>query len=177
MKHCCKELAQNLGRHEIRPTPAYISSEEWDGRRRRAGWYPGATGPGYYLIHDLDETEQVTTPGGVFTQPKIEYRRLETCPYCGKQIDQAVSNLQANTDDADLLNDNALAENLAETCDILNEIGAAGIWILRGAIAPGLAFSLPGYEAPVYLDIADAGLLLVARFPAGDGGEPGIETR
>lgn len=73
--------------------------------------------------------------------------------------------------------DTALAENLAEVCSILGEIGAEGIWIVRGAIAPGLSFTLPGMEAPAYLDIADAGLLLVARFPATDGGEPGVETR
>jgi len=73
--------------------------------------------------------------------------------------------------------DVALAENLAEACDILQEIGAEGVLIVRGAVAPGLSFTLPGMEAPAYLDIADCGLLLIARFPATDGGEPGVETR
>jgi len=73
--------------------------------------------------------------------------------------------------------DPALAGNLAEVCNILKEIGAEGVLIVRGAIAPGLSFTLPGGGAPAYLDIADAPVLLVARFPATDGGEPGVETR
>jgi len=72
--------------------------------------------------------------------------------------------------------DPALAENLAETCDILNEIGADGIWLLRGVEDVDVTFTYPNGE-PLTMRLADAGLFLVARFPSGDGGEPGIETR
>jgi len=89
--HCCQQLADALGNHDVRPTPAYISPERWAGPWQRVGWYPGATGPGYYLIHDLDdadcsnptETIHAPTPPGSWDQPKIEYRPMTKCPYCG----------------------------------------------------------------------------------------------
>lgn len=67
-------------------------------------------------------------------------------------------------------------DNLAEACDILREIGAQGILLVRGAIAPGLSVAFPGQDDPAYLAIEDAGVLLIARLPS-DSGEPGIETR
>ena len=73
--------------------------------------------------------------------------------------------------------DEALAENLTELTEMANEIGAQGVWIVRDAIAPLLSFALPDREAPVALDMADGGTIVVLRFVASDGGEPGVETR
>ncbi len=74
--HCCTKLSDNLGNHDIQPTPAYISQEDWGSGRRSAGWYPGATGPGYYFIHGLASVTAAFSD--------IEYRKMLTCPYCGR---------------------------------------------------------------------------------------------
>jgi len=70
--------------------------------------------------------------------------------------------------------DPALAENLAEIRAMLGEIGAEGIFILRGITDIRLGFKVRG--VPADFEIAPCGLLLVARFPASDGGEAGLET-
>lgn len=85
-KHCCVALAETLGRGRFYPKPAYISVEDWRGRGRLDWWYPGATGPGYYWIDELDEMEDVTTPVGVFRCHKITFRPMEECPYCGADL-------------------------------------------------------------------------------------------
>lgn len=81
-KHCCKELAAKLGKGDSYPKPAYVSSEDWRRNGHLGWWYPGADGPGYYFIHQLDETVDLSTPNGVITVPALEYRRMEACPYC-----------------------------------------------------------------------------------------------
>lgn len=83
MLHCCTELADNLGNHDIQPTPAYISQEDWDSGRRIAGWYPGAIGPGYYFIHEIGKT--MAACGDIMVSD-IEYRPMLACPYCGCKL-------------------------------------------------------------------------------------------
>ena len=87
--------------------------------------------------------------------------------------------------------DLALAGHLQELTRIANEIGAQGIWLIRGATRARLIYEpageeielpdIPGAQVSGSLDIninlADAGVLVVMRFPASDGGEPGIESR
>ena len=90
MKHCCEELAAKLGKGNSYPKPAYISPEDWRRNGRLGWWYPGADGPGYYFIHQLDEMVDLTTPGGVITVPAIEYRRMDECPYCGDRKSRPV---------------------------------------------------------------------------------------
>lgn len=98
-----------------------------------------------------------------------------------------------------------LTQHLNDLADLANQIGAEGIWLIRGARdarllykvgtdeaswpdVPGVkvgltvgAADLPGVKVSVdlslALDLADAGVLVVMRFPTGDGGEPGIESR
>jgi hypothetical protein len=84
--HCCQQLARTLGNHDLQPTPAYLSPEDWNSGRRRAGWYPGASGPGYYQIVELPEMEHVTTPRGVHLQHRIQYQPLATCPFCNTDL-------------------------------------------------------------------------------------------
>lgn len=70
--------------------------------------------------------------------------------------------------------------------------GAEGIWLIRGADNAAVKFNWPHAAEPLYLpvegakintkfgftlDIADAELLVIMRFPAGDGGDPGVEAR
>ena len=89
-KHCCEELASKLGKGDSYPKLAYISSENWHKSGHLGWWYPGADGPGYYLIHQLDEMVDVPTPSGVITVPVLEYRRMEECPYCGDKKNRPV---------------------------------------------------------------------------------------
>lgn len=86
MEHCCIELAQRLGRGNTYPKPAYISPEAWGQHGRHDWWFPGATGPGYYWIVELDEMEQVATPVGTMMQSKLQYQPMENCPFCGAKL-------------------------------------------------------------------------------------------
>jgi hypothetical protein len=92
--------------------------------------------------------------------------------------------------------DPALGEQLQTLLAVAAEIGAAGCWVIRGATAARFVY-VPdsalraAYEKlnqelgdiPVRLDInmdvdlkiEDAGVLVLIRFPASDGGESGIE--
>jgi hypothetical protein len=83
MIHCCEELANKLGKGNSYPKPAYISPEDWRRNGRLGWWYPGADGPGYYFIHELDEVVEIPTPEGPVIAPALEFRRMEECPYCG----------------------------------------------------------------------------------------------
>lgn len=88
-EHCCEELAGNLGKGNDYPKPAYISPQDWENKGHLDWWYPGADGPGYYEIYLLSETQDLSTPIGMITVPKIEYRRMVICPYCGDEKDRA----------------------------------------------------------------------------------------
>ena len=54
--------------------PAYISPDDWR-TRGRAGWYPGATGPGRYVIQGEGATLRYL--------PATVERRLLRCRRCG----------------------------------------------------------------------------------------------
>lgn len=56
-----------------------------------------------------------------------------------------------------------------------NQAGARGIFLIRGATNLDFVCNLPGADLPIWSNFEDARLFLVARFPNGDGGEPGIE--
>lgn len=86
--------------------------------------------------------------------------------------------------------DPALADHLDELIALANEIGAEGIFLIRGAENALLQYDptdkpktpdIPGVNATfdigISFHIADAGLLVLIRFPASDGKEPGIESR
>lgn len=67
-------------------------------------------------------------------------------------------------------------DNLDELLEILRETGAEGIFILRGATSVRITFTLGAEATQATLDIADAGIILIARLPA-DGREAGLEVR
>lgn len=86
-------------------------------------------------------------------------------------------------------NASRLTAQLEELARLANESGAQGVWLIRGAQAAQLTYipvgnlqqpEIPGAEASLNLslalDIADAGVLVLMRFPS-DGKEPGIEVR
>jgi hypothetical protein len=67
-------------------------------------------------------------------------------------------------------------ESLADLVTLAEALGAHGIWLLRGIENPDLIYNLPGDSGlPACLTIENCNMLLIARFPASDGGEPGIE--
>lgn len=81
-----------------------------------------------------------------------------------------------------------LTARLEKLAEIANDAGAQGVWFIRGAQNAQLTYipvgniqqpEIPGAEASLNLslalDIADAGVLVLMRFPA-DGGESGIEV-
>ena len=84
--------------------------------------------------------------------------------------------------------DEALAENLDELTAVANEIGADGIWLVRGVKEATLTYTptqdiampdIPGVKVNLDLSLkfAESGVLVVIRFPTGDGREAGIEKR
>jgi hypothetical protein len=88
------------------------------------------------------------------------------------------------------MSDNQL--NLDDLIEAANQAGAEGAWIIRGSNKVKVKTTWPKEERPKYqpgetdasigemgffLDLAPAGVVVVMRFPAGDGGEPGIESR
>lgn len=70
-----------------------------------------------------------------------------------------------------------LAEALDQLAELANQAGAEGVWAVRGAKAPTLIYSTEHSVTPVILDVEEAGALVLIRFPAGDGGEEGIEAK
>lgn len=78
---------------------------------------------------------------------------------------------------------------LDQLADLVNEAGAEGVFIIRGAKNASLIYEpedyqwprIPGAEAStnlsLSLDVADAGILVLIRFPVSDGGEAGIESK
>jgi len=87
--------------------------------------------------------------------------------------------------------DPKLHPRLNDLAEIAKRAGAEGIWLIRGATDAHLLYTpigqpgshgIPGLDKvstslTIRLDLADAGVLVVMRFPASDGGEPGIESR
>jgi hypothetical protein len=84
--------------------------------------------------------------------------------------------------------DPALAENLGELTAIANQIGAEGIWLVRGVKKTKLIYSptqtvvmpnLPrvSVNLDLSLNLPDAGVLVIIRFPDSDGRETGLEKR
>jgi hypothetical protein len=89
--------------------------------------------------------------------------------------------------------DKALAEHLDELTTIANEIGADGIWLVRGVKEATLTYTptqgvampdIPGVKVNLDLSLKlaeassrGAGVLVVIRFPTSDGREVGIEKR
>lgn len=72
-----------------------------------------------------------------------------------------------------------LADDLEEIVLAAVEAGAEGIWLIRGAQAAALALSLtPADETQFNLVLEPPhGVIVLMRFPAGDGKEAGIEAR
>lgn len=88
---------------------------------------------------------------------------------------------------------------LDQLATMANDAGAEGVWLIRGAKNARLIYipDAPVIEAAINklsqalrddplsisfttdirLDIADAGVLVILRFPASDGEEPGIEAK
>jgi hypothetical protein len=75
-QHCCPELARNLGQPD--QNIVHISPERWQ-PYADAGWYPGASGPGYYAV----ELRYDPRFGG---RNIIDHTPLAQCPYCGASL-------------------------------------------------------------------------------------------
>jgi len=60
--------------------PAYISPDDWR-TRGRAGWYPGATGPGHYIIQG--EGDHLRYVPAAITRYWLRCRRCGTSGYSG----------------------------------------------------------------------------------------------
>jgi len=70
--------------------------------------------------------------------------------------------------------DITLYDDIREIKSIAAEAGAEGTWTLRGAKAVQVHMDMR--DRRLSLDMADAGTILVIRFPATDGEEEGIEA-
>ncbi|GIK42373.1 MAG: hypothetical protein BroJett011_62060 [Chloroflexota bacterium] len=79
-----------------------------------------------------------------------------------------------------------LTAKLQQLADLANEIGAEGVWLLRGTkdahliYTPADSVVVNGTTIKVNMtirfDIADTGIIVLMRFPS-DGGEPGVESK
>jgi hypothetical protein len=66
---------------------------------------------------------------------------------------------------------------LSEAFDHFNELGADGIWLIRGVKAAAVFVAFDG-ETSQRLELNPPHeMIVILRFPAGDGGEAGIESR
>jgi hypothetical protein len=75
--------------------------------------------------------------------------------------------------------DPALADNLEEVILMANEIGAQGIFVIRGAAEPSLTYKAAGPDGEpqnITMNLSDTGTLVVMRFPK-DGGPEGVQNR
>lgn len=70
-----------------------------------------------------------------------------------------------------------LAGHLEQLAELANKAGAEGVWVVRGAKVPTLMYSTEHSVTPVILDVEEAGVLVLIRFPVGDGREEGIESK
>lgn len=65
--------------------------------------------------------------------------------------------------------------DLEAALDLLRIAGAEGIWIIRGAEAAILHFAPTGVEGLGLSLEPPHEMIILVRFPTGDGGQPGIE--
>lgn len=70
-----------------------------------------------------------------------------------------------------------LAGHLGQLAELANQAGAEGVWVIRGSKVPSLIYNTEHSVTPVILDLEEAGVLVLMRFPASDGGEEGIESK
>lgn len=74
--------------------------------------------------------------------------------------------------------DPALADHLDELAALAREIGAAEVTVIR---EPRIAILLTHFGLrdfnPTTLKLGTTGVLVVLRFPASDGGAPGVEVK
>lgn len=74
-----------------------------------------------------------------------------------------------------------MSDDLERVTAAANAAGAEGIWLVRGVTHAMLMYLPQGQQEENLnwssLNLADTELLVLMRFPAGDGGEPGIEMR
>jgi hypothetical protein len=83
------------------------------------------------------------------------------------------------------------SEKVQHLVDLANGLGAQGIWLVRGGLDAQMRFTWPDVEPQKQsgqgltitsgfgftFGIADADLIIVMRFPVGDGGPKGVESR
>jgi hypothetical protein len=160
---------------------------------RNSGGWPVARPRGQgYQVEDLSDGWQ---PGEEWLQIVFpEEASFEICPRCGSkllmQLDDEVWQCGNCDFEIDPGVDPTLAEHLDELVDIANEIGAEGVWLVRGDKNARLTYTpeeeikqpdVPGVQASaslsLSLDLLEAGVLVVMRFPARDSREAGIEKR
>lgn len=66
--------------------------------------------------------------------------------------------------------------NIADAIASLKAAGAEGVWVVRGAQSVSLDFDADGTGNWQGIQLArPSEMVLVARFPVGDGREPGVE--
>lgn len=70
-------------------------------------------------------------------------------------------------------------EQLDVAIDTLKDAGAEGIWIIRGVADATMIYrvSSPDSQPVVFRVNPPCDMLILARFPSGDGRTPGIEHR
>lgn len=71
--------------------------------------------------------------------------------------------------------DALLALDIETLCDLARIAGASDVAIIRAATDPAISWTHAGADA--HLHAADAGTLLIIRFPATDGRAPTVENR
>ncbi len=82
---CCIELKANLGADIRYPRVAYISPSAWNRNHRRAGWYQGATRPGYYVVWKIKGKMKMAPAGEM---PDSVFLLLEYCPFCHTRLNE-----------------------------------------------------------------------------------------
>lgn len=89
-KYCCKQMDQSVSTPWPGGVHAHLSSDVWV-EYGSYGWYPGATGPGFYEVIHHGEDLSCPLPGGGYADI-LEYCKVMTCPFCGESLEWKPAN-------------------------------------------------------------------------------------
>lgn len=76
---CCDDLKNSLGSRNYYPMLVFISTSAWQ-HPAHADRYPGATGPGYYQVYDVNDP-------AVDKGERVTYVPLTHCIFCHTNLE------------------------------------------------------------------------------------------
>lgn len=81
---CCDDLKNALGSHERYPVLVRILTSDWEKPYPSIWRFPGAAGPGFYCIYNVDDPENTED------EVRVTYVPLTHCIFCHTSLEDAI---------------------------------------------------------------------------------------